>query len=184
MPERRHQSTHMMPTTIRWSQLASVTNKNCDGTHLHGNPLRTDPANELYISCKQPRSIVVWSACGVILLHACPLAYLTTFASRAQIETPKRRLRTLGLPACMRAQNNATRQRHHGTSTNDTLVSRYSNPCFFSQTDGVSESAFWRQQITNVPTRVGSQMLPKKVDIRFGTVSGCPPPTTSSQMVP
>ena len=54
MPDGRHQSTHMMPTTIRWTQLARVTHKNCDDTHSHGNPLRTDPINELYVSCKQP----------------------------------------------------------------------------------------------------------------------------------
>ena len=41
MPDRRHLSTHMMPTTIRWTQLARVTHKNWDDTHLHGNPLRT-----------------------------------------------------------------------------------------------------------------------------------------------
>ena len=54
MPDGRHQSTHMVPTIIRWTQLARVTHKNCDGTHSHGNPLRTDPVNELYVSCKQP----------------------------------------------------------------------------------------------------------------------------------
>ena len=37
----KHLSTHMMPTIIRWTQLARITHKNCDGTHLHGNPLRT-----------------------------------------------------------------------------------------------------------------------------------------------
>ena len=41
MPDGRHQSTYMVPTTIRWTQLARVTHKNCDDTHLHGNPLRT-----------------------------------------------------------------------------------------------------------------------------------------------
>ena len=41
MPDGRHQSTHMVPAIIRWTQLARVTHKNCDVTHLNGNPLRT-----------------------------------------------------------------------------------------------------------------------------------------------
>ena len=41
MPDGRHQSTHMVPAIIRWTQLARVTHKNCDDTHLNGNPLRT-----------------------------------------------------------------------------------------------------------------------------------------------
>ena len=41
MPATKHLSTHMVPTIIRWTQLARITHKNCDGTHLHGNPLRT-----------------------------------------------------------------------------------------------------------------------------------------------
>ena len=41
MPARKHLSTHLVPTIIRWTQLARITHKNCDGTHLHGNPLRT-----------------------------------------------------------------------------------------------------------------------------------------------
>ena len=37
----KHLSTHMVPAIIRWTPLARLTHKNCDGTHLHGNPLRT-----------------------------------------------------------------------------------------------------------------------------------------------
>ena len=40
MHDRRHLSTHMMPATIRWTQLARATHKNCDGMHLHGKPPR------------------------------------------------------------------------------------------------------------------------------------------------
>ena len=38
--DRRHLSTHMMPATIRWTQLVRAKHKNCDGMHLHGKPLR------------------------------------------------------------------------------------------------------------------------------------------------
>ena len=40
-PDMRHLPTRMMPTFIRWTQLARVTHKKRDGTHLYGNPLRT-----------------------------------------------------------------------------------------------------------------------------------------------
>ena len=75
-----------------------------------------------------------------------------------------------------------TREKHHGTSTNDTVVtSRYSTVYYQTsptKTDGVSESvllshrhAVGDKQITNVSTRVRSQMLPIRVCIRFGMVS-------------
>ena len=54
MPDGRHLSTHMKPTTIRWTQLARATHKNWDDTHLHGNPLRTDAVHGLYGSSKRP----------------------------------------------------------------------------------------------------------------------------------
>ena len=38
--DKRHLSTHMMPATIRWTQLVRAKHKNCDGMHLHGKPLR------------------------------------------------------------------------------------------------------------------------------------------------
>ena len=118
-----------------------------------------NPVHALHASCKQSRSIVVWSARGVMLLFPCPLAYLVTFASRAPADTPKGDCGHVGcLSAC---GHKTTHERHHGTSTDDTVVSSRKSTVYCqtspTKTDGVSESVLffsqacrWRQQITNV----------------------------------
>ena len=66
------------------------------------------------------------------------------------------------------------------TSTNDTLVSRYSNPCFFSQTDGVSESVLFSQKHAvgdnksrMCPPVLAHRCCQKKLTSDLETVSGC-----------
>ena len=78
----------------------------------------------------------------MMLLFPCPLAYLVTFASRAPADTPKGDCGHVGcLSAC---GHKTTHERHHGTSSNDTVVtSRYSTVYYQTsptKSDGVSES--------------------------------------------